>query len=135
MSASGAVATRAEYVEAVVAGVREAEAAAAAAAAAGTTTVGIVVRLLLSIDRSGTLQAAEETMELAAEYASLDLHGGIVVGLDFSGNPNNGKFVDFAPILRKARFQYSLAVYQRHYTLLAHVATLKLPVLVSACAT
>ena len=104
LSESGDVATRAEYVEAIVAGVREAEAEAEAAA----TAPGIVVRLLLSIDRSDTLDAAEEIVALAAEYASPDLHGGIVVGVDFSGNPNNGKFADFVPILSKARLQYLL---------------------------
>eukprot|EP01052_Picozoa_sp_SAG31_P026198 SAG31_NODE_2357_length_5874_cov_4.759827_1_plen_359_part_00 len=83
------LATRAEYVQAVVDGVARAQAA----------ERSIAARLLLSVDRSGTLAAARETVTLAAEFAS----GGIVVGIDFSGNPNKGTFATFAPVLREAR--------------------------------
>jgi hypothetical protein len=43
------------------------------------------VRLLLSVDRSGSIAAAEETVQLAATFADDARYGGIVVGLDFSG--------------------------------------------------
>jgi len=52
-----------QYVEAVVEALKEAQRTA-------RTPSGdrIIVRLLLSIDRSGALEAAESTVDLAAEY-------------------------------------------------------------------
>ena len=64
----------------------------------------MVVRLLLSIDRSGPIARADETVELAhtlrAERADARR---LIVGVDLSGNPSKGRFVDFAPALARAR--------------------------------
>jgi adenosine deaminase len=73
LATNGAVATRADYVRAVIDSVRSAEVASGGS---------IVVRLLLSVDRSGTIEEAEETIHLAAAFQESD---GIVVGVDFSG--------------------------------------------------
>jgi uridine kinase len=61
----------------------------------------IVVRLLLSVNRTGTLTDALEVVELAGEYAGhIDP---VVVGLDFSGNPTKGDFSTFVPAFDRAR--------------------------------
>ena len=52
------------------------------------------VRLLLSIDRSGTQAEAAETVDLAHEFSQKA--DPIVAGLDFSGNPLRSSFVEFA---------------------------------------
>lgn len=61
----------------------------------------IVVKLLPSINRAEPVEMAEETIDV-----TLNLHQNnddIIVGIDFSGNPNCGKFRDFKPLLEKAR--------------------------------
>ncbi|KAL9243521.1 hypothetical protein vseg_017396 [Gypsophila vaccaria] len=60
----------------------------------------IYVRLLLSIDRRETLDAAMETVKLAIE-----MRGGGVVGIDLSGNPRVGDWKTFLPALVFAREQ------------------------------
>lgn len=72
----------------------------------------IVVRLLLSINRAGTLDEALETVALAHEFRDQG-----VVGVDFSGNPKAppsssllafthpqiGPFVNFLPAIQQAQ--------------------------------
>ena len=58
----------------------------------------ILVKLLLSIDRREGIQAALDTVELAAE---LQPRG--VVGVDLSGNPTLGSWTAWEPALRTAR--------------------------------
>ena len=58
----------------------------------------IIVRLLLSVDRSGSLEEAVDTVKLAHEYTKRG-----VVGIDFSGNPNVKRFHDFLPAFELAR--------------------------------
>ncbi|CAO2823666.1 unnamed protein product [Amaranthus hypochondriacus] len=60
----------------------------------------IYVRLLLSIDRRETLEAAMETVKLA-----LEMRNSGVVGIDLSGNPKVGEWTTFLPALRFAREQ------------------------------
>lgn len=60
----------------------------------------IYVRLLLSIDRRETTEAAMETVKLALEMR----HSG-VVGIDLSGKPTIGEWATFLPALEFAREQ------------------------------
>ncbi|XP_023178859.1 adenosine deaminase-like protein [Drosophila hydei] len=61
----------------------------------------IKVKLLPSINRAEPVDVAEETVALAVELSAIEPD--IIVGIDFSGNPNQGKFKDFMPVLNKAR--------------------------------
>ena len=87
--------TKRSYCEAVLAGIGDA----ACGPSGGDGTGPITVRLLLSIDRRETAEAAAETVALAVELA----RGGIVVGVDLSGNPTLGAFSTWAPALEAAR--------------------------------
>jgi adenosine deaminase len=60
----------------------------------------MTVRLLLSIDRSKSIDENAETLDIAVRMTSRD---SIVVGVDFSGNPHNGRFDDFVSMLRICR--------------------------------
>ncbi|XP_004293272.1 PREDICTED: adenosine deaminase-like protein isoform X1 [Fragaria vesca subsp. vesca] len=66
----------------------------------GSTRKKIYVRLLLSIDRRGTAEAAMETVNLALEMSDLG-----VVGIDLSGNPTVGEWTTYLPALKFAREQ------------------------------
>ncbi|KAL7727301.1 hypothetical protein ACLKA6_016049 [Drosophila palustris] len=61
----------------------------------------IIVKLLPSINRAEPVEAAEETVALVLELRQNDPD--IIVGIDFSGNPNQGKFSDFMAVLEMAR--------------------------------
>ncbi|GLT52605.1 hypothetical protein SLA2020_259370 [Shorea laevis] len=65
-----------------------------------TTRKKIYVRLLLSIDRRESTDAAMETVKLALEMRHLG-----VVGIDLSGNPIVGEWSTFMPALKFAREQ------------------------------
>lgn len=49
----------------------------------------LTVRLILSVDRTGTLDQAMETAHLAGRLSKCTRY---IVGLDFSGNPTRGSF-------------------------------------------
>lgn len=66
----------------------------------GNTRKKIFVRLLFSIDRRETTEAAMETVMLALEMR----HFG-VVGIDLSGNPAVGEWITYLPALKFAREQ------------------------------
>lgn len=66
----------------------------------GSTRKEIYVRLLLSIDRRETTEAAMETVKLALQMRDLG-----VVGIDLSGNPIVGEWMTFFPALKFAREQ------------------------------
>ncbi|KAK7359749.1 hypothetical protein VNO77_01714 [Canavalia gladiata] len=66
----------------------------------GNARKRIFVRLLLSIDRRETTEAAMETVKLALEMR----HFG-VVGIDLSGNPKIGEWTTYLPALKFAREQ------------------------------
>ncbi|KAH8852486.1 Adenosine deaminase-like protein [Schistosoma japonicum] len=59
----------------------------------------IYVTLLLSLDRSKSVDEALITLELAKEYYS----SGLISGIDLSGNPLAGNLCDFVPLLNTAR--------------------------------
>jgi len=61
----------------------------------------IVVRFLPSVDRAQHPNEAAETIKLAQEYMLTS--EGIVVGLDFSGNPYKGNASDFVEMLLSAK--------------------------------
>ncbi|KAG0623643.1 hypothetical protein M758_3G190600 [Ceratodon purpureus] len=62
----------------------------------------IHVRLLPSIDRRETTEAAMDTVRLACE---LRKEGWDIAGIDLSGDPAVGEWATFAPVLRFAREQ------------------------------
>ncbi|KAL5578880.1 hypothetical protein UlMin_011322 [Ulmus minor] len=66
----------------------------------GTARKKIYVRLLLSIDRRESTEAAMETVKLALELRHIG-----VVGIDLSGNPIVGEWTTFLPALEFARKQ------------------------------
>ncbi|CAA0826528.1 adenosine/AMP deaminase family protein [Striga hermonthica] len=66
----------------------------------GTGRKKIFVRLLLSIDRRETAEAAMETVNLALEMRNRG-----VVGIDLSGNPLVGEWPTFSPVLEFAKNQ------------------------------
>jgi len=57
----------------------------AAINAAVSSDEDIIVRLLLAVDRRMSVADVDETLKLAASYASQS--DGVVVGLDLSGDP------------------------------------------------
>lgn len=61
--------------------------------------------LLLSINRSQSLEKARQTVQLAAEFRNRG-----VCGLDFSGNCYVGPFGEFQSIFEYARRQYGLPI-------------------------
>jgi adenosine deaminase len=68
----------------------------------------IHTRLILSIDRSKKVSDGEDVLSLAKEFQyHIDLDTGmkrkVIVGIDFSGNPNGGRFDDFAKIFEDGR--------------------------------
>lgn len=60
----------------------------------------MLVRLLISIDRSKSVKENEETLELAINVRT---RSNALVGIDFSGNPLKGSFVSFIPLLQRCR--------------------------------
>ncbi|GAB1606104.1 adenosine deaminase-like protein [Argonauta hians] len=64
-------------------------------------SLDIEVRLLLSIDRRTTIKIAEDVVDIAVEL--LHKSDGIVLGLDFSGDPKVNDATVFIPLLRKAK--------------------------------
>ncbi|GFT87935.1 adenosine deaminase-like protein [Nephila pilipes] len=61
---------------------------------------GMIVKLLLSIDRNRTSRYAEETLKIAERYFSLS---SCVVGIDLSGNPKSGDVECFFPYFDYAK--------------------------------
>lgn len=78
--------TKIEYIEAVIKAIHE-------------CTENILVKLLLSIDRSKDLESSEETMELIIKMK--EKYPSIIKGVDFSGNPYVGSFS--SKLFQKAR--------------------------------
>jgi adenosine deaminase len=67
----------------------------------------MLVKLILSIDRSSRFSDALDISELAGDYRFIsngtDYPVRTIVGLDFSGNPHGGRFEDFSPLFDTAR--------------------------------
>jgi len=85
--------TKKQYVETLLEGVQIAK-----------QKHNIHVKLLLSVNRSHSIEQAEENIKLASMFKP------VVVGVDFSGNPFRNHFVDFLPILHQARREYGLKI-------------------------
>lgn len=60
----------------------------------------MTVRLLLSIDRSKSIDENAEVLDIAFRLSS---RSNVIVGIDFSGNPHNGRFADFVSLLNTCR--------------------------------
>lgn len=61
------------------------------------------VRLLLSIDRSRSLEEAATTTEILLRKKRDSALNRILVGLDYSGNPIKNTFTDFQHFFKKVR--------------------------------
>ncbi|KAH7293814.1 hypothetical protein KP509_28G043800 [Ceratopteris richardii] len=101
--------TKRSYVEAVLAGLKAVETVEVISNTSEIQQNGLVmtrpkesihVRLLLSIDRRESTEAAMETVQLA-----LDMQKFGIVGIDLSGNPRVGEWKTFMPALKLAREQ------------------------------
>jgi len=62
--------------------------------------MGIQTRILVSIDRGQSLEAAEEAVDLAIEFRQL--YPGVIVGVDVSGNPTKNDITSLVPLLKRA---------------------------------
>ncbi|XP_022104694.1 adenosine deaminase-like protein [Acanthaster planci] len=83
--------TKRSYVEAVLSSIKQCK----------DDGIDITVRFLLTIDRGRDLETARETVQLAREFqASSD---GVVVGIDFSGDPKKNDARQYIPLLLDAR--------------------------------
>ncbi|KAK9393830.1 adenosine deaminase-like [Crotalus adamanteus] len=83
--------TKRTYLEAVLEGIKQCK----------EEGLDIDVRFLVSVDRSKGAAAAKETVKLAEDFLlSTD---GLVLGLDFSGNPKTGRGQDFLEPLLGAK--------------------------------
>lgn len=61
----------------------------------------ISVKLIVSINRRENLESSMENVDLAIKYAKL--HPNIICGIDLSGDPTQKTFIDFVPLLTKAK--------------------------------
>lgn len=61
----------------------------------------IMAKLIVSINRSESIESAVENIALAVKYAKL--HPNIICGVDLSGVPTSKTFEDFEPALRSAK--------------------------------
>jgi adenosine deaminase len=91
------VATRREYVKIVVDELSRIETVHKERPLTSFPKGKIVVRLILTIDRAQALSAAEQTVDVALRFPDW------VVGIDFAGNPNIGRFQDFVKVFNRAR--------------------------------
>ena len=60
----------------------------------------MIVRLLLSLDRSKSLQQNTEIADLAMVFKPTTE---VLVGIDLSGNPSKGQFEDYVTLLQQCR--------------------------------
>nr|CAD7206868.1 unnamed protein product [Timema douglasi] len=64
-------------------------------------TLNILVKLLVSIDRRQGQKEAEDILDLVVKVNQM--YPDIVVGLDLSGDPSQGDFMEFSSVLDEAR--------------------------------
>lgn len=62
----------------------------------------ILVKLLLSVDRSKGLEFAKQVIDLTIDYG-VHKRSDVVVGLDVSGNMTGSNLVEFFPLLGKVK--------------------------------
>ena len=65
-------------------------------------------RLLISLDRGKPVDDAQDTLRVIEPFVRA--HRDILVGLDLSGDPRKGSFVDFMPLLKHGREQLGLKI-------------------------
>ncbi|GMH33909.1 hypothetical protein BSKO_01743 [Bryopsis sp. KO-2023] len=82
--------TKRSYVEAMLAGRKD--------FFRSNPTSGVVVKFILSINRSESQESALETVVIADEF-----RGDNIVGIDLSGNPTKGDFAALLPALELAK--------------------------------
>jgi len=70
----------------------------------------LLVKLIISVDRSKPLSDAYATLELITSSYLTWKGMKIIVGIDFSGNPLGGKFMDFVKVFEVARDVHNLNV-------------------------
>lgn len=65
---------------------------------------GIVIRLLISVDRGAALAEARENITIATEaFAAQSAAGGLIVGVEMGGNPLRGEWAELEPLFARAR--------------------------------
>ena len=89
ISPSELVVSKKEYIDTVLDSIRDHE-----------KKSSMIVRLILSVDRTKGLEDGLDTIELANSYAKA---GKYVVGIDYSGNPKVTTFKNFQPCFDLAR--------------------------------
>eukprot|EP01126_Amoeba_proteus_P053840 TRINITY_DN6582_c0_g1_i18.p1 TRINITY_DN6582_c0_g1~~TRINITY_DN6582_c0_g1_i18.p1 ORF type:complete len:199 (+),score=38.83 TRINITY_DN6582_c0_g1_i18:304-900(+) len=95
--------TKLQYVQTVIAAIKEFL----------TEGSDMQAKLLLSVDRSRSLEDAQETIQLAGKFyvdGKDNPEDRVVVGLDFSGNPTIGSFEKFLDIFSRAREEYQIPI-------------------------
>ena len=65
----------------------------------------IKVRLIVSINRQGTLESCQETLAIVKELADP-----LIVGIELSGDPRQGEFATFDAELQSFRRETGLKV-------------------------
>ncbi|KAJ5073563.1 adenosine deaminase-like protein [Anaeramoeba ignava] len=83
-------ATKKEHIETIISTIKE---------TTKNLNNGIVVKLILSINRAYSKEIANETIEIISQINQKD----VIIGIDFAGNPFKNKFIDFVPVLKKAK--------------------------------
>ena len=63
----------------------------------------LIARLIISVDRSGTLDQAMENIKLAIEMSKSNQSKRYIVGVELGGNPMRNDFRDFQPAFELAR--------------------------------
>ena len=63
----------------------------------------LIPRLIISVDRSGTLDQAMENIKLAIEMSKSNQSKRYIVGVELGGNPMRNDFRDFQPAFELAR--------------------------------
>ena len=83
--------TKFSYIEAVLRGIEDSKLA----------EPGIVVKLILCVDRKNTIEESYETLQLAIKYR--EISPGTIVGLDLCGFPHAGDARSFIPVFKEAK--------------------------------
>jgi adenosine deaminase len=90
------ISTRREYVEVVIDEISKFHALNTSRPLVAFPEGTIAVRLILTIDRSKSLEDADETISMASAFRD------VVVGIDFAGNPTIGSFSTFKDVFKRA---------------------------------
>lgn len=64
-------------------------------------TPDILVKLIVSMSRRDDLELSMENVDLAIKYTKI--YPDVICGVDLSGDPAHKTFIDFVPLLQKAK--------------------------------